>query len=70
MKDGRIPKDLLYAEGKRASGRPHLRFKDACMRDLEEPGSGQNYLEKFMHTCTNAAEGRLRKLKEKQRKIG
>ena len=33
MKDGRIPKDLLYVElatGKRPTGRPQLRFKDVC----------------------------------------
>lgn len=38
MKDGRIPKDLLYgelAEGKRPTGRPLLRYKDVCKRDLE-----------------------------------
>ena len=38
MPDGRIPKDLLYGElasGKRAQGRPHLRFKDVCKRDMK-----------------------------------
>jgi len=38
MEDGRIPKDLLYGElatGKRNIGRPHLRFKDACKRDMK-----------------------------------
>jgi hypothetical protein len=38
MTDGRIPKDLLYGElscGKRALGRPHLRFKDVCKRDMK-----------------------------------
>lgn len=38
MEDGRIPKDLLYgelAEGSRAAGRPHLRYKDVCKRDLK-----------------------------------
>ena len=37
MPDGRIPKDLLYgelAEGKRAIGRPMLRFRDVCKRDM------------------------------------
>ena len=37
MEDGRIPKDLLYGElteGSRPSGRPHLRYKDVCKRDL------------------------------------
>ena len=38
MQDGRIPKDLLYGElatGKRARGRPQLRFKDVCKRDMK-----------------------------------
>ena len=38
MPDGRIPKDLLYEElatGRRARGRPHLRYKDVCKRDLK-----------------------------------
>ena len=38
MDDGRIPKDLLYGElaaGKRTTGRPQLRFRDACKRDMK-----------------------------------
>ena len=38
MDDGRIPKDLLYGEleeGKRKTGRPLLRFKDVCKRDMK-----------------------------------
>ena len=41
MKDGRIPKDLLYGElatGKRPTGRSQLRFKDVCKRDLRALG--------------------------------
>ena len=41
MEDGRIPKDLLYGElatGQRPTGRPQLRFKDICKRDLQELG--------------------------------
>ena len=37
MDDGRIPKDILYGEvarGKRPRGRPYLRFRDACLRDM------------------------------------
>ena len=37
MSPGRIPKDLLYGElasGKRKTGRPRLRYKDVCMRDM------------------------------------
>ena len=39
MDPGRIPKDLLYgelAEGARPTGRPHLRYKDVCERDLKQ----------------------------------
>ena len=38
MPDGRIPKDLPYGElvsGSRAQGRPHVRFKHACKRDMK-----------------------------------
>ena len=38
MEDGRIPKDILYGElatGKRKTGRPQLRFKDVCKRDMK-----------------------------------
>ena len=38
MGDGCIPKDLLYGElatGSRRRGRPHLRFKDVCKRDMK-----------------------------------
>ena len=38
MEDGRIPKDILYGElalGRRTTGRPHLRYKDVCIRDMK-----------------------------------
>lgn len=38
MDDGRIPKDILYAEllsGKRQAGRPQLHYKDVCKQDLK-----------------------------------
>ena len=37
MEDGRIPKVILYGElavGKRPRGRPQLRYKDVCKRDM------------------------------------
>ena len=41
MEDGRIPKDLLYGElesGSRPVGRPKLRLKDVCKRDMLATG--------------------------------
>ena len=38
MEDGRIPKDILYGElaaGQRGLGRPQLRYKDVCKRDMK-----------------------------------
>ena len=38
MEDGRIPKDILYGElalGRRITGRPHLRYKYFCIRDMK-----------------------------------
>ena len=41
IKDGRILKEMLYSElvdGSIALGRPLLRFKDVCKRDLKTCG--------------------------------
>ena len=41
MENGRISKDLLYGEnaaGHRQAGRPTLRFRDVCKRDLKLTG--------------------------------
>ena len=38
MEDGRISKDILNGEldlGRRTTGRPHLRYKDVCVRDMK-----------------------------------
>ena len=38
MEDGSIPKDIVYGElalGRRTTGRPHLRYKDVCVRDMK-----------------------------------
>ncbi|XP_029938455.1 NLR family CARD domain-containing protein 3-like [Salarias fasciatus] len=48
MNNGRIPKDLLYGElatGNRSKGRPALRFKDVCKRDLKAGGFNPSDLE-------------------------
>ena len=39
MNDGRIPNDLVYGElsaEKRNLGRPQLRYRDVCKRDMKE----------------------------------
>ena len=38
MEDGRIPKYILYGElalWRRTTGRPHVRYKDVCVRDMK-----------------------------------
>ena len=38
MENGRIPKDIIYSElalGMRTTGRPHLRYKDVCVKDMK-----------------------------------
>ena len=38
MEDGRTPKYIIYGEmalGRRTIGRPHLRYKDVCVRDMK-----------------------------------
>ena len=41
MSNCRIPKDMLYGElvtGTRTAGRPYLRYRDACKRDMKVAG--------------------------------
>ena len=41
MANGRIPKDMLYGElvtGTRTVGRPYLRYRDICKRDMKAAG--------------------------------
>ena len=45
MDDGRIPKDIMYGElasGRRPTGRPALRFKDVCKRDMKLTDTNSN----------------------------
>nr|XP_032835150.1 zinc finger protein 2 homolog isoform X1 [Petromyzon marinus] len=49
IQEGRIPKDVLYGElasGTRATGRPVLRFKDVCKRDVKNRDINPNDWEK------------------------
>ena len=41
MANGRIPQDMLYGElvtGTRTAGRPNLRYRDTCKRDMKVAG--------------------------------
>ena len=71
MENSRIPKNLLFGElasGSRSTGRPSLRFKDVCKRDLKaggfnlaELGTATSDRQKWRATIrqvTNAAEER------------
>ena len=51
MDPGRIPKDLLYGElveGSRHAGRPKLRFKDVCKRDMKRCNIDSNSWESIL----------------------
>ena len=81
MQDGRIPKDVLYGElasGRRPVGRPTLRFKDVCKRDLKTADIDLAYWEAFasdrddwrstVKHCTKKSEERRKEhLEEKRR---
>ena len=58
MKDGRLPKNILYGklvDGSRAIGRTLHRFKDVCKRDLKTCGIDVVNWEVF---CTDRNEWR------------
>ena len=80
MDDGRIPKDIMYAElasGKRSMGRPHLRFRDVCKRDLQAVNIDVNSWKELaadrsgwkytLTTGLDAGEKNLRQLADKKR---
>ena len=55
MDPGRIPKDLLYgelAEGSRPVGRPRLRYKDICKRDMKLSGIDVSKWESYADDST------------------
>lgn len=71
MKDGRIPKDMFYGElaaGSRPKGRPTLRYKDVCKRDLksadisvdkwEEVAADRDAWRSTVRAGLNTAEGK------------
>ena len=80
MPDGRIPKDIFYgqiATGTRARGRPHLRFKDVCKRDLrsaemnmkewEDQTTDRGQWRQAVRNGTAKAEDKLRQNAEEKR---
>jgi hypothetical protein len=81
MQDGRIPKDILYgqlADGKRETGRPQLRFRDVCKRDMKaigiDPESWENIAadrtewRSTLRCHLRLGEARLNKHMEEKRK--
>ena len=78
----RLPKDLLYgqlATGTRSTGRPYLRFKDVCKRDLKAAHITVDGWEKLAEDrirwrsaikqgCKAAEEERTRNLEEKRQR--
>lgn len=80
MKDGRIPKDILYGElatGHRPLGRPALRYKDVFKRDLKttgiNPATWESLAENRSAWRTTVSDGiqrgeakRLQQLKDKR----
>ena len=73
MKDGRIPKDLLFGElatGTRPLGRPSLRFKDICKRDLKDCGIEPADLQTASSNRTNwRTVSRLGSRQDEERKL-
>lgn len=54
IRDDRIPKDILYSKletSSRPTGRPHLRFKDVCKRDIKSGSIATADLEPTAADC-------------------
>ena len=82
MNDGRIPKELLYGElssGKRNLGRPQLRYRDVCKRDMKEVSININEWEElatdrskwrgYLRTALKVGEEKIVRGLETRRKI-
>ena len=80
MSDGRIPKDLLYgqlAEGSQDQGRPKLRFRYVCRRNLksldinvktwEELEADRTSWRHELHVGLTRSEGKKRQTAEEKR---
>ena len=75
MQDGRIPKHILFGElttGSRSTGRPLLRFKDVCKRDLKagniSPGNLEALVEDratWRHAIDEASRTREKRREDK-----
>ena len=80
MKDGRIPKDLLFSQlatGTRPRGRPQLRYKDLCKRDIlscglnpaelqSQAADRASWRQRVSSGVKAASDARARKKKEKK----
>ena len=72
MGDERIPKSLLYSElvgGRRKRGRPTLRFKDVCKRDLQSLNVGIDKWEELANDRDKWPSSVYRNLKERDKQF-
>ena len=72
MEDGRIPKDILYGElasGQRGIGRPQLRYKDACKRDMRALDININSWEELAADCTSWRSTLHKQLQSGEKKL-
>ena len=65
---GRTPKDLLYgelAEGSRHAGRPKLRFKDVCKRDMKRCNIDSNSWESIADDLGDKLSSKVQSLQKR-----